>query len=67
MRAGRDAGPTWISFHSRTAAGRVIRRPDGSCEFDASRFADGTTLLHEYRPTAAIADVDDFVLMLTAP
>ena len=65
MRVGRQAGPTWVSFVSRTADARVIRRPDGSCEFDASRFADGAVLMHECRPTTTTEDLDSFVRILT--
>jgi len=63
MRVGRRAEPTWISFASRTAEGRVIRRPDGSCEFDASRFNDGTVVMHESRPTTTIGDLDAFAVI----
>ncbi len=64
MRVDRAAGPTWISFLSRTAEGRVVRRPDGSCEFDANRFKDGAVLLHETRASTAIEDLDAFILIL---
>jgi hypothetical protein len=65
MRADRAAGPTWISFLSRTAEGRVVRRPDGSCEFDANRFKDGAVLMHETRSTTTVADFDAFALVFT--
>ncbi len=66
MRVGRQAGPTWISFVSRTANARVIRTPDGSCDFDARRF-DGALLQHERRTTTTTDDIDAMALLITSP
>ncbi len=66
MRVGRHAGPTWVSFLSRTGDAHVTRNADGCCDFDAHRFRDGAVLQHEHRRATTIEELDAFVLMLTS-
>lgn len=62
--ADDGGGSSWASFTSRTGAGRVIRRSDGSSCIDVYAYRDGSCLRRERHPVVSREQLDSLAALL---
>jgi hypothetical protein len=63
---GPGRGPTWVSFESKNALGRLVLGATGRCNLTVTNRADGRRRLDEHREIATSAELDNALATVVA-